>query len=90
MSRNVRSNVARYMQPDDVRDLKTFVEANRATSGPFDIAVGGHRRRDGWEEERAHIWSLAKAGITWWIEYVPPDDLKVMRTCIERGPLRVD
>ncbi len=84
------SNVAHYMQPDDVRDLKTFIEDNRATSGPFEIAVGGHPRRDDWEEERAHIRSLAETGITWWMEYVPPDDLEAMRACVERGPLRVD
>jgi alkanesulfonate monooxygenase SsuD/methylene tetrahydromethanopterin reductase-like flavin-dependent oxidoreductase (luciferase family) len=84
------NNVARYMQPGDVRDLKVFIEDNRAASGPFEIVVGGHRRRDDWEEERAHIRSLAEVGVTWWIEYVPPDDLGAMRACIERGPLRAD
>ena len=83
-------NVVHYMQPDDVRALKAFIEDRRPTSGPFDIVVGGSPRRDDWEEERAYIRSLAEAGMTWWVEYVPPDDLEVMRACIERGPLRVD
>jgi alkanesulfonate monooxygenase SsuD/methylene tetrahydromethanopterin reductase-like flavin-dependent oxidoreductase (luciferase family) len=83
-------NVVHYMQPDDVRALKTFMEGHRLTSEPFDIVVGGSPRRDDWEEERAYIRSLAEAGMTWWVEYVPPDDREVMRTCIKRGPLRVD
>jgi alkanesulfonate monooxygenase SsuD/methylene tetrahydromethanopterin reductase-like flavin-dependent oxidoreductase (luciferase family) len=82
-------NVVHYMQPDDVRALKTFVEGHRLSPGPFDIVVGGSPRRDDWEEERAYIRSLAEAGITWWVEYVPPDDLDLMRACIKRGPLRV-
>jgi hypothetical protein len=83
-------NVVHYMQPDDVRALKTFVEGHRLSSGPFDIAVGGSPRRDDWQEERGYVRSLAEAGMTWWIEYVPPDDLAVMRACIEQGPLRID
>jgi alkanesulfonate monooxygenase SsuD/methylene tetrahydromethanopterin reductase-like flavin-dependent oxidoreductase (luciferase family) len=83
-------NAVHYMQPDDVRALKAFVEDHRSTSEPFDIALGGSPRRDDWEEERAYIRSLAEAGMTWWVEYVPPDDLEVMRARIERGPLRID
>ncbi len=83
-------NVVHYMQPDDVRALKTFIEDRRLTSEPFDIAVGGSRRRDDWEEERAYIRSLAEAGMTWWIEYIPPDNLEAMRACVKRGPLRID
>jgi hypothetical protein len=83
-------NVVHYMLPDDVRALKTFIGDRRLTSEPFDIALGGSPRRDDWEEEQAYIRSLAEAGMTWWIEYVPPDDLEMMRACVKRGPLRVD
>jgi alkanesulfonate monooxygenase SsuD/methylene tetrahydromethanopterin reductase-like flavin-dependent oxidoreductase (luciferase family) len=34
--------------------------------------------------------SLAEVGATWWIEWIPPASLDVMRACIQRGPLRVD
>jgi hypothetical protein len=57
---------------------------------PFDLCLGGSPRRDGWEEEKACIHSLAEAGMTWWCEYVPPDEPDYMRKCIERGPLRID
>jgi alkanesulfonate monooxygenase SsuD/methylene tetrahydromethanopterin reductase-like flavin-dependent oxidoreductase (luciferase family) len=83
-------NKAHYMLPEDVRALKAFVASQRGTSAHYDISVGGSPRREDWDEERAYIESLAEAGSTWWIEYVPPDDLDKMRTCITRGPLRID
>jgi hypothetical protein len=79
-----------YMQPEDILALKALVTSWRGTSAGYDISVGGSRRRNDWDEERAYIKSLAKAGSTWWIEYVPPDDLDKMRACVVRGPLRID
>jgi alkanesulfonate monooxygenase SsuD/methylene tetrahydromethanopterin reductase-like flavin-dependent oxidoreductase (luciferase family) len=83
-------NKTHYMLPEDVRALKAFVASQRGASTPYDISVGGSPRREDWDEERAYIRSLAEAGSTWWIEYVPPDDLDKMRACITRGPLRID
>ena len=31
-----------------------------------------------------------EAGMTWWCEYVPPDEPDYMRKSIEQGPLRID
>jgi len=76
--------------PADVQTLKSSIESQRTASTPFDIALGGRRRGADWEKERKLIRSLAEAGATWWIEWVPPAELDVMRTCIERGPLRID
>ena len=78
--------------PDNVRSLKALVDSRRAASTPFDIALGGRHRDDDWEKDRALIASLAEAGATWWIEYLPPQmgGLEEMRACIERGPLRID
>jgi hypothetical protein len=42
-----------------------------------------------WDSERALISSLAGAGLTWWTEYLAPNDLDVMRERAEREPLRV-
>jgi alkanesulfonate monooxygenase SsuD/methylene tetrahydromethanopterin reductase-like flavin-dependent oxidoreductase (luciferase family) len=80
------------MTPGDVRALKSFVESQRGSLHGYDIAVGGSPRRDDWEEERAYIRSLAEAGATWWVEYIPPDTggLDIVRANIDRGPLRID
>ncbi|HEY3063156.1 MAG TPA: LLM class flavin-dependent oxidoreductase [Chloroflexota bacterium] len=68
--------------PDDIRDL-------RAQIGPHgDISVGGRARADDWPADRALAQSLAEAGATWWIEWIPPADFDTMRTAIAHGPLR--
>lgn len=73
------------MTPDDVGALREAAEGR-----PFTIAVGGSGRRDDWEAERAHIASVAQAGATWWIEWVPPATRPEMIEAVERGPLRID
>ena len=78
------------MTPADIRALKAFVEEQRPATLPFDIAVGGRERREDWDAERMFVKSLADAGATWWMERIPPAELDVMRSWIERGPLRVD
>jgi hypothetical protein len=71
--------------------MKAFIQGHRDSSAPYDISVGGRQRGEDWEQERALIGSLAEAGVTWWIEYVPRETggLDVVRACIERGPLRI-
>jgi len=78
--------------PDDVRSLRAMADRQRTASAPFDIVLGGRMRDDDWDKDRALIKSLAQAGATWWVEYVPPDvgGLAEARACIERGPLRID
>ncbi len=78
-----------YMQPEDVRNFLTFVKSQRGSLEGYDMVVGGSPRWDDEGAERDYIQALAEAGATWWVEYVPPDDLAAMRASIERGPLRV-
>jgi alkanesulfonate monooxygenase SsuD/methylene tetrahydromethanopterin reductase-like flavin-dependent oxidoreductase (luciferase family) len=79
-----------YMMPEDIRAMKAFIENQRGGLDNYDICVGGSPRRQDWDEERSYIRSLAEAGITWWVEYIPPDSLEVMQAAIEKGPLRID
>lgn len=81
------------MTPADVRALKAHIETHRAEAVPFDIALGGRHRGDNWDQERWLIRSLAEAGATWWVEYMPPTLYRTVeenRAAIERGPLRID
>jgi alkanesulfonate monooxygenase SsuD/methylene tetrahydromethanopterin reductase-like flavin-dependent oxidoreductase (luciferase family) len=81
------------MTPADVRALKAFVQSERVSTGPYDIALGGRHRSDDWEAERELIRALGEAGATWWIEYMPPTLYRTpgeIRAAIERGPLRID
>lgn len=58
--------------PEDVRTLYELAVRARGADKPFDIALGGRGRGSDWDKERAFIRSLADAGATWWVEYVPP------------------
>jgi alkanesulfonate monooxygenase SsuD/methylene tetrahydromethanopterin reductase-like flavin-dependent oxidoreductase (luciferase family) len=89
---DTRGGPWRDWTPEDVQTLRTMAERWRSKDVPFDIVLGGRQRDDDWDQERALIKSLAEAGATWWIEYLPPElgGLDVIREAITRGPLRID
>ncbi|MGC4814354.1 hypothetical protein ACLQ29_27815 [Micromonospora sp. DT228] len=74
--------------PDEVRELVGALPPTRADGQPFDVAIGGRRRRPDARAERAHVDQLAAAGATWWLEFVPVGDPATMRAAVARGPLR--
>ncbi|MET8307378.1 LLM class flavin-dependent oxidoreductase [Micromonospora sp. NPDC005173] len=74
--------------PDEVRELVAVLPPTRADGQPFDVAIGGRRRRPDERAERAYLGELAAAGATWWLEYVPVGDPATMRVAVARGPLR--
>jgi alkanesulfonate monooxygenase SsuD/methylene tetrahydromethanopterin reductase-like flavin-dependent oxidoreductase (luciferase family) len=79
--------------PDEVRALKAFIESHRREeerAKPYEIKLGGRSRSDDWEQDRALMRSLAEAGVTWWVEYVPAGELDVMRESVRRGPMRIE
>lgn len=61
-----------YIKPDDIRAIKTFIEAHRSSSSPFDLAAGGNSPGDDPAKARAYVESFREAGATWWIEFVLP------------------
>jgi len=81
-----------FLMPEDIRTLREFIQKHRDDMDGYDIAVGGSPRRPDWEEEREYIRSLAEAGATWWMEYIPPDsgDIYIVHNIIKRGPLQID
>jgi alkanesulfonate monooxygenase SsuD/methylene tetrahydromethanopterin reductase-like flavin-dependent oxidoreductase (luciferase family) len=87
------SNEMRDWTPQDVREMLAFIESHRSDDKkgtPFDVKLGGRDRSDDWEKDRALMRSLAEAGVTWWVEYVPTSDIETMRESIRRGPLRIE
>ncbi|HEV8452724.1 MAG TPA: LLM class flavin-dependent oxidoreductase [Gaiellales bacterium] len=80
----------RLLDPEDVRDLVEFIEAQRRrldTNKAFDVVIGGFT-----EFNRAHaadrVRLYQEAGATWWLERLHPDrgalDKNLRR--IEQGP----
>jgi alkanesulfonate monooxygenase SsuD/methylene tetrahydromethanopterin reductase-like flavin-dependent oxidoreductase (luciferase family) len=54
--------------PDDVREIKAYVEAHRTLSTPFDIVINGSTAELDAAERREVLQAWQEAGTTWWIE----------------------
>ena len=61
---------ARQATPDEIRAMKSFVEANRPETTPFDIVVEGETPGDDPEQDAAIVRPWADAGATWWTDDV--------------------
>jgi hypothetical protein len=74
------------VQPADVRQMKAYIDANRALTTPFDIVVEGKTAglSQSQAQDKLHPW--ADAGATWWIEglWEMPQEEVVAR--IKQGP----
>ena len=80
---------------DHVREMRTYIDANRSAATPFDIVVEG--RTPGADPDQAagttRMW--ADSGATWWIEALwgdpdQPVDLDAILQRIRQGPPRFD
>jgi hypothetical protein len=54
--------------PDEIREMKEFIIAQRESEAPFDIVVEGQTPGDDPGEDRKIIEPYTQAGATWWIE----------------------
>jgi alkanesulfonate monooxygenase SsuD/methylene tetrahydromethanopterin reductase-like flavin-dependent oxidoreductase (luciferase family) len=59
---------SRSANPEEIRDMKVFIEANRTDHTPFDIVMDGETPGDDNEKAILTIRKWADVGITWWIE----------------------
>jgi alkanesulfonate monooxygenase SsuD/methylene tetrahydromethanopterin reductase-like flavin-dependent oxidoreductase (luciferase family) len=77
------------LTPDELRELRRFVEAGRANGAPFDLVVHGPQADRDREAERERLRASAEAGATWTGDWIPPAEPEVMRAAVARGPLRI-
>jgi hypothetical protein len=81
--------------PEEIREIKAFVQANRTQTTPFDIVMEGETP-GGDPESAAAMTSLwAEAGATWWIEAMwdaasQPEGLQAVLKRIRQGPPRLE
>lgn len=54
--------------PDELRQMKAFIEANRAENTPFDIVVEGKTPGEDRRQAAETTLAWAEAGATWWLE----------------------
>jgi alkanesulfonate monooxygenase SsuD/methylene tetrahydromethanopterin reductase-like flavin-dependent oxidoreductase (luciferase family) len=77
----------RMMQPEEIRDMLTYIRQYRNTNDPFDVALGGSMGKYSPTEAATLLKRYAEAGVTWWEEGFfwndTPDDV---RRRIQQGP----
>lgn len=80
------------MEAEDVQALKTYVDAHRGATLPFDIVRGGETSGDDVEQARTMLKPLAEAGVTWWLESIGPwrGNIEDIRKRIKQGPARIE
>lgn len=73
--------------PEDLNEIKAFIETNRSLNTPFDIVVEGTTPGNDLEKSLDKIKPFAKAGATWWIEAMwSAETLESIRKRIQQGP----
>lgn len=79
------------LTPDDIRDMKVFIDSKHALPAPFDIVMEGETAGHDRELAAAKIRPWAEAGVTWWIEALwRASDLDAVRTRVRQGPPHVE
>jgi alkanesulfonate monooxygenase SsuD/methylene tetrahydromethanopterin reductase-like flavin-dependent oxidoreductase (luciferase family) len=92
---SITQGESRPARPEEIRDMKTFIETHHTEHTPFDIIVDGETPGDDREQARSIIHPWAEAGVTWWIEtrWNEPrnsDGQAVARRRIRQGPPHLD
>ena len=76
--------------PTDICEIKTYVDANRTLTTPFDIVVGGKTAGLDRAQLRDKLLPRQEAGLSWWIEDVIGDSEEQVEHRIHQGPPRLD
>ncbi len=77
----------RAATPDEIRQMKKWIDQNRTLTTPFDIVVEGHTPGDRPDEAVLILRPYAEAGATWWLEAMWEEtDLQHVLARVKQGP----
>jgi hypothetical protein len=76
-------------QPEDIRQMKAYIDANRTLTTPFDIVVEGKTAGLDQAQIREKINPWIEAGATWWIEGFWGNTEEQILERIRQGPPQV-
>jgi len=79
------------LTPQDVVDLLDFIQPQRTSTGPFDVAIINWTDPSDPGAAAAKVAAYAEAGTTWWLEslYMQQNSLADLRKRIRCGPPRI-
>ncbi|MBN1564463.1 MAG: LLM class flavin-dependent oxidoreductase [Anaerolineae bacterium] len=78
--------------PDQIREMKTYIDTNRTLTTPFDIVLEAEIPGDDPAKAAAIVRPYAEVGVTWWLEsvwwatYRTPGNLDAILSRIRQGP----
>jgi alkanesulfonate monooxygenase SsuD/methylene tetrahydromethanopterin reductase-like flavin-dependent oxidoreductase (luciferase family) len=77
------------LSPDDIRDMRAYIDSHRTATSPFDVVFGGRAQALPAAERSAHVADYAAAGVTWWLESMWADvALSEVQSIVQQGPPR--
>jgi alkanesulfonate monooxygenase SsuD/methylene tetrahydromethanopterin reductase-like flavin-dependent oxidoreductase (luciferase family) len=80
----------RQTAPEDIRDIRAYIDAQRTEKTPFDIVVEGETPGDNQAQATEKVRPFTEAGATWWIEAMwSAPNLDHVRTRVQQGPPRL-
>lgn len=82
------------LEPDDIRAMRSFIDAHRDQTTPFEIVVEGKTPGNQPAKAANQVRAWAEAGATWWIEAMWSDldhtgHADAVRKRIHQGPPRM-
>ena len=84
------SDGQRDVTPEDVAEIKAYINANRTLDTPFDIVMSGKITGSKPAEQHEQLRAWIDAGVTWWIEYFWGDPEERVSEVIKQGPPRIN
>ncbi len=76
--------------PEDMKEITSYVAANRTSAAPYDIVMQGETPGDEPERAASITRAYAEAGATWWLEsmWTNSGGVEAIRRRIQQGPPR--
>jgi Luciferase-like monooxygenase len=78
------------MTPDEVRELKHYIDQHRSQTTPYDIVAGGTTPGSNRKQAIKKVRPFAEAGATWWLESSMMYSWEKLRERLKKGPPRPD
>ena len=76
--------------PDDLRQMKAYIDANRSLTTPFDFVADGKTEGLDQPQIKEKLQGWAEAGATWWVEGMWEASEEQAAERIRLGPPRVE
>lgn len=76
------------LTPSEIREIKEYILKHRSNDEPYDYCLGGRTEGKSISLDRSVIQPYQDAGLTWWIEGIPPTGMSLKQAIkrIRIGP----